>query len=303
MLSSWNDGAAKSAITDFVARVTKEGGPDFVRSAERIAVFDNDGTLWCEQPYQVQIFFLIDRVKNLAAKDPSLREKQPFKALLDHDRATLHSLGKKGLMELAFATHAGMNVEDFNAIERAWFAKASHPRFNRSFTQCVYHPQVELLRYLREHGFKTFIVSGGGLDVIRAFAEDAYGIPPEQVIGSSVKLTFEVSGKGTALMKTAELDSFDDREVKPANIGLHIGRRPILAFGNSDGDLAMMRYTLTGPGARLALLIHHDDGEREVAYDRNFRLSPLVEALDKAREYGIDRKSTRLNSSNLGSSY
>jgi phosphoglycolate phosphatase-like HAD superfamily hydrolase len=264
-----------------------DGGPVNARPAERIAVFDNDGTLWCEQPYQVQIFFLIDRVKELAAKDPSLREKQPFKALLDHDRAALHALGKKGLMELAFATHAGMSVEEFDAIARSWFAKASHPRFNRPFTRCIYQPQVELLGYLRENGFKTFIVSGGGVDVIRAFAEDAYGIPPEQVIGSSVKLTFEASGNGTALMKVAALDSFDDREVKPANIGLHIGRRPILAFGNSDGDLAMMRYTMTGPGIRLALLIHHDDGDREVAYDRAFRLSPLVEALDKAAEYGI----------------
>ncbi|HKP29193.1 MAG TPA: HAD family hydrolase [Gemmatimonadales bacterium] len=287
MLESWNDGAAKSAILDFVARVTKDGGPDFVRPAERIAVFDNDGTLWCEQPYQVQVFFLIDRVKELAAEDPSLREKQPFKALLDHDVGTLHQLGKKGLTELAFATHAGMSVEDFAAIARSWFAGASHPRFRRRFTDCIYRPQVELLQYLRANGFKTFIVSGGGLDLIRAFAEDAYGIPPEQVIGSSVKYSFAVQEKGTTLMKEAGLNSFDDREVKPANIGLHIGRRPILAFGNSDGDLAMLRYTKTGPGVRLALLIHHDDAEREVAYDRDFRLSPLVEALDKAGEYGI----------------
>jgi len=286
-LSSWNAGAAKSAITDFVARVTQEGGPDFVRPAERVAVFDNDGTLWCEQPYQVQVFFLIDRVKELAAKDPSLREKQPFKAILDHDAGALHALGKQGLMELAFATHAGMSVEAFDAVARAWFAQAVHPRFNRRFTRCVYQPQLDLLEYLRAHGFKTFIVSGGGLDVIRAFAEDAYSIPPEQVIGSSVKYTFQLSGTGATLMKAAELDSFDDREAKPANIGLHIGRRPILACGNSDGDLAMMRYSLTGTGARLALLVHHDDGEREVVYDRDFRLSPLAEALDKAGEYGI----------------
>jgi hypothetical protein len=286
-LPSWNGGAAKSAILDFVARVTKEGGPDFVPPAERIATFDNDGTLWCEQPLQVQGFFLMERVKQLAAKDPSLQERQPFKALLEHDHKTLHSLGKQGLLELFAATHAGMSEEEFDRIAREWFAAAKHPEFGRLFKQMTYRPQVELLSYLREHGFKTYIVSGGGIDLIRAFAEEAYGIPREQVIGSSGKLRFEVQGSGTALMKLGELNSFDDRDVKPQNIGLHIGRRPLLAFGNSDGDLAMLRYTRTGKGVRLALLIHHDDAEREVAYDREFRLSPLAEALDRADEYGI----------------
>jgi phosphoserine phosphatase len=267
--------------------VTNEGAPDFVPPAERIATFDNDGTLWCEQPIQVQLFFLIDRVKELAAKDPSLKDRQPYKALLEHDMKTLHALGKHALFELAFATHAGMTEDEFETIAQAFFAKAKHPKFGRLFTQMTYQPQVELLDYLRANGFKTYIVSGGGIDLIRAFAEEAYGIPREQVIGSSAKLRFDVNGSGTALMKLAELNSFDDREVKPANIGLHIGRRPILAFGNSDGDLAMLRYCKTGEGARLALLIHHDDAEREVAYDREFRLSPLVEALDKADAYGI----------------
>ena len=287
MLASWNDGAAKSAILDFVARVTKEGGRDYVPPAERIATFDNDGTLWCEQPVQVQVFFLTDRVKQLAAKDPSLSERQPFKALLEGDHKTLHALGKQGVMELFAATHTGMTEEEFDRIARAWFAEAKHPKLGRLFNECTYAPQVELLDYLREHDFKTFIVSGGGIDLIRAFAEEAYGVPPEHVIGSSAKLKFEVAGEQPVLMKLGELNSFDDREAKPQNIGLHIGRRPILAFGNSDGDLAMLRYTRSGPGARLALLVHHDDAEREFAYDRDFRLSPLVEALDKAAEYGI----------------
>ncbi|HTS20234.1 MAG TPA: HAD family hydrolase [Casimicrobiaceae bacterium] len=287
MLDSWNDGAAKSAIVDFVARVTKEGGPNYVRPAERIATFDNDGTLWCEQPLQVQVFFLIDRVKELAAKDASVRQRQPFKALLEHDAKTLHALGKQGVMELFAATHAGMTEDEFEAIARAWFAKARHPKFGLLFKQLTYRPQVELLDYLRDNGFKTWIVSGGGIDLIRAFAEEAYGIPREQVIGSSEKLHYELEDGRPVLRKTAELGSFDDREVKPQNIGLHVGRRPLLAFGNSDGDLAMLRYAKGGAGARLALLIHHDDAEREVAYDREFRLSPLAEALDKAGDYGI----------------
>ena len=286
-LPSWNNGVAKSAILDFVARVTKEGGPECVPPAERIATFDNDGTLWCEQPMQVQIFFALDRLKAIAVKDPAMKERQPFKAFLDHDVKTIHALGKRAVFETAFATHAGMTEEEFDQIARAWLATATHPKFERLFKQCTYRPQIELLGYLRENGFKTYIVSGGGIDLIRAFSEEAYDIPREQVVGSSVKLRLEMKNGHADLVKLAELNSFDDREVKPANIGLHIGRRPILAFGNSDGDLAMLRYTKTGAGARLALLIHHDDAEREFAYDREFRLSPLTEALDRAEEYGI----------------
>jgi hypothetical protein len=287
VLPSWNDGPIKSAILDFVARIADEAGPDYVPPSERIATFDNDGTLWCEQPMQPQIFFLIDRVKQLAEKDPSIRERQPFKALLEHDRATLFQLGKQGLLELAFATHAGMSEEAFEEIAVAWLTSAKHPKYDRLFTQCTFRPQIELLDFLRGHLFKTFIVSGGGIDLIRAFAEDVYGIQREKVIGSSARLRYELQGDQAVLMKAAELNSFDDREVKPANIGLHIGRRPILAFGNSDGDLAMLRYTLSGKGPRLGLLLHHDDDQREVAYDREFRLSPLAEALDKAAAYGI----------------
>ena len=286
-LESWNDGAAKSAIVDFVARVTKQGGPDFVPPSERIATFDNDGTLWCEQPMQVQIYFALDRLRELVKKQPEMKERQPYKAFLEHDMKTIESLGKQAVFELAFATHAGLSEDDFMRAAREWFATAKHPKLGRPFTRLTYQPQRELLDYLRANGFKTFIVSGGGIDLMRAFAEEAYGIPPEQVIGSSVKTRFEISSSGSDLIKLAELNSFDDREVKPANIYLHIGRRPILAFGNSDGDLAMLRYTKTGTGPRLALLIHHDDAEREFAYDREFRLSPLAEALDKANEYGI----------------
>jgi phosphoglycolate phosphatase-like HAD superfamily hydrolase len=286
-LPSWNEGPARAAILDFVARVTTEGGPDYVPAAQRIATFDNDGTLWCEQPLQNQFFFVFDRLEALASKDPALRERQPFKAFLERDLAAIHALGKQAAFEIAFATHAGMTADQFAAIARDWFAVARHPRLHRSFSLCIYQPQVELLAYLRANGFKTFIVSGGGIDLIRAFAEENYGIPPEQVIGSSVKLRFEAGDNHVDLMRLSELNSFDDREVKPANIALHIGRRPILAFGNSDGDLAMLRYTLAGKGVRLGLLLHHDDAEREFAYDREFRLSPLTEALDRADEYGI----------------
>ncbi len=288
-LPSWNDSAARTAILDFVARVTKDGGPDYVPPAERIATFDNDGTLWCEQPVQVQVFFALWRLKALAEKDPDIKGRQPFKAFLEHDMKTIHDLGKKAVFEMAFATHAGLTEDEFDAVARDFFATARHPQLGRRFTELTYRPQVELLGYLRENGFKTFIVSGGGIDLIRAFAEESYGIPREQVIGSSVKTRFDVQGARIGLMKLAELNSFDDREVKPANIGLHIGRRPILAFGNSDGDLAMLRYTKAGKGARLALLIHHDDAGREFSYDRDFKLSPLAEALDNAAKYGITR--------------
>ena len=287
-LASWNDGAAKSAILNFVARVTKEGGPDFVPPAERIATFDNDGTLCCEQPLQIQFYSAFGRVKELAAKDPALAERQPFKAVLEHDYNTLFGLGLQALYELAFATHAGITDEEFIEIARGWLATAKHPKVGRLFKECVYRPQLELLAYLRENGFKTYIVSAGGADFMRAFVDEAYGIPREQVIGSSVKLRFDAGGDRVSLSKLSELNIFNDRETKPLSIGLHIGRRPLLAFGNSDGDLPMMRYAKSGSGPRLALLLRHDDAEREAAYDREFRLSPLSEALDKAGDYGIN---------------
>jgi phosphoglycolate phosphatase-like HAD superfamily hydrolase len=286
-LPSWNEGSTKQTILDFVRRVTSEGDADFVPPAARIATFDNDGTLWCEQPVQVQLFFALDRLADLAKADPSMKERQPFKAFLERDLKTIAALGKQAAFEFGFATHAGITADQFDAIARAWFAKAQHPTLGRLFQDNVYQPQIELLDCLRANGFKTFIVSGGGIDLIRAFAEEKYGIPRDQIIGSSVKSRFEMRDGKAEIVKLAELDSFDDREVKPQNIYLHTGRRPILAFGNSDGDLAMMRYARTGPGPRLALLLHHDDAEREFAYDREFRLSPLVEALDRSGDYGF----------------
>lgn len=286
-LSSWNEGPAKRAIMDFVTDVTAQGGPNFVPADRRVATFDNDGTLWCEQPLQTQLFFLIDRVKALAANDPTLKDRQPYKALLAMDLQTLLGHGKQPLFELAFATHAGITEEEFEAIARGWIASAKHPKFGHLFTRCTYRPQIELLEYLRNHGFQTYIVSGGGVDFMRAFADEAYGVPRENVIGSSVKLEFTMAQNRASITKLAELNSFDDHEAKPANISLHIGRRPIFAFGNSDGDLPMLRYAKTGDGARLALLLHHDDASREVAYDREFGLSPLADGLDNADKYGI----------------
>ncbi len=286
-LSSWHDGPAKLAILDFVARVTLKGGAHFVPPADRVAVFDNDGTLWCEQPQQVQFFFGRDRLAALAAHDPSLRERQPFKAYLENDIQAMHTLGKKGLFEAAAAVHSGLTEEAFDKLARTWLANSHHPSLGVPFPALHYRPQIELLAYLRHHGFKTFIVSGGGLDLMRAFSEEIYGVAREQVIGSSVKTRFDIQGGRGELVKLAELGSFDDREEKVVNIGLHIGRRPILAFGNSDGDLAMLRYTASGKGPSLAMLLHHDDAAREFAYDREFRLSPLAEALDRCAEYGI----------------
>jgi phosphoserine phosphatase len=286
-LPNWNDCAAKSAILDFVARVTNENGPDFVPPTERIATFDNDGTLWCEQPLQVQFFFGHERLRIAAEKDPTLKERQPFKAFLEHDMETIKSLGMEGFFEVAAFAHAGMTEDAFIEVARQWLATARHPKLGCLFKELTYLPQIELLRFLRANGFKTFIVSGGGIDLIRTLAEEAYGIPPEQVIGSSVRTRFDIREGRGELVKLAAIDTFDDRNVKPQNIGLHIGRRPIIAFGNSDGDLAMLRYVRTGRGPRMALLLHHDDEAREFAYDRNFQVSPLADALDKADQYGL----------------
>lgn len=280
-LFSWNEGVTKTAILDFVHRVTTQDSPDFVPPSERIATFDNDGTLWCEQPNFVQGFFLIDRVKTITTEQPELAEQQPFKAVLKNDTTTLATFGKKELVTLVFATHTGMTPEEFQSIAQTWFDSAMHPRFQRLFRDCVYQPQLELLDYLRANGFKTFIVTGGGSGVVRTVAESIYGISPEQVIGSSGKTKLERQDGKPVLVKQPELNNFNDRAEKVVNIELHIGRRPLLAFGNSDGDLAMLQYTAAGTRARLALLLHHDDGDREYAYDRDFKLSPLREALEE----------------------
>jgi phosphoglycolate phosphatase-like HAD superfamily hydrolase len=287
MLSSWNDTANKRAFIDFTQRVTAKGGKDFIPESERIAVFDNDGTLWSEQPTLMEGLFAFDRIKEMVAKNPSMKDQQPYKAFLEHDLKTIHELGKKGIVEFVFKSHEASSQEEFNKIAADWFAKTMHPHFKQLCTACIYQPQLELLDHLRSNRFKTFIVTGGGIEFVRAIAEKIYGIPPEQVIGSSGKTKFELNGKKVQVARLGELSSFDDREEKVVNINLHIGRRPVFVFGNSDGDLAMMKYALSGEGPRMAMLLHHDDAKREFAYDKDFRLSPLNEALTVAEEWGI----------------
>lgn len=265
-LSSWNEGANKSTIIGFVERVTDESSPDFVPLSERIATFDNDGTLWIEHPMYTQLAFALDRVKELAPQHPDWKTTQPFQAVLENDMKTLAAAGEKGLLELIMATHAGMSTADFEVIVTDWFAKARHPRFKRPYTELVYQPMLELLAYLRANGFKTYITSGGGIEFMRPMTEQVYGIPPEQVIGSSIKTTYEMADGKPALMRMAEIDFIDDKAGKPVAINTFIGRRPIASIGNSDGDRQMLEWTGAGDGARLMMLVLHDDAEREYAY-------------------------------------
>ena len=282
-LPSWNDGATKQSIINFVARVTTQGGTDFVPEAERIAVFDNDGTLWIEQPMYVQFAFVFDRVKVLAPQNPDWKTKQPFKAILDGDMKALAASGEKGLVELIAATHSGMTVDEFTKIVSDWLATARDPRFKKPYTELVYQPMLEVLAYLRANGFKTFIVSGGGIEFMRPWTEKVYGIPPEQVVGSSIKTRFEMRDSQPRLFRLPEVNFIDDKTGKPVGINQHIGRRPIAAFGNSDGDLEMLQWTtMSGSGARLGLIVHHTDAEREYAYDRKSHVGKLDLALDGA---------------------
>jgi hypothetical protein len=285
-LPSWNHGAAKNSILQFVAKVTNEGSPDFVPPAERIAVFDNDGTLWAEQPMYFQAFFAFDRVKAIAPQHPEWKDRQPFKAILENDRKALLASGEKGAMEILMASHAGVTTEEFQRIVQEWLAMAKHPRFNRPFTDLIYQPMLELLAYLRENGFKTYIVSGGGVDFMRPWAEKVYGIPPEQVVGSSIKLKFDIRDGKPILTRLPDIDFFDDGPGKPVGIQKFIGRRPIAAFGNSDGDLQMLQWTAAGKGPRFMLLVHHTDAEREWAYDRQSPIGQLDKALDEAQRRG-----------------
>lgn len=282
-LLSWNDGPAKEAIVDFVGRVTTLGGSDFVIEAERIAVFDNDGTLWAEQPMYFQLAFALDGVKALAPQHPEWKDKEPFASLLKGDVRGALMGGEKALLEIVAATHAGMTTEEFEKIVRDWLTTAKHPKFKRSYTELAYKPMLELLAYLRGNGFKTFIVSGGGVEFMRAFAEKVYGIPSEQVMGSAGRQKFEMRDGKPVLVKLAEIDFIDDKEGKPIGIQKFIGRRPILAFGNSDGDLQMLQWTAAGDGLRFCLLLHHTDAEREWAYDRESSIGRLDKALDEAR--------------------
>jgi len=285
-LASWHEGPAKQSIIDFVKAVTTEGSPDFVPEPQRIATFDNDGCLWSEQPAYFQLFFAIDRIKALAPQHPEWKNTQPFKAAIEGDMKTLAASGEKGILELILASHAGMSTEEFTRIVRDWLDTARHPRFDRPFDEMTYQPMVEVLEYLRANGFKTFIVSGGGISMIRAFSEEAYGIPPEQVVGSSVKTKFEMRDGEPVVVRLPEMNFIDDKEGKPIGISQHIGRRPIAAFGNSDGDLQMLQWTTAGQGRRFALLVHHTDAEREWAYDRDSHIGKLDEALDVAGEQG-----------------
>jgi len=285
-LPSWQDGPTRQAITDFVAAVTTEEGPDFVPPSERIAVFDNDGTLWVEQPMYVQLAFVLDRLKTLAPEHPEWQQEQPFKAALEGDTATVGDAGLEGLMQLLMATHAGMTSVEFEQIASDWIAQARHPRFERPYTELVYQPMLELLSYLREHGFKTFIVSGGGVAFMRPWTERVYGIPPEQVVGSRIAQEYVVEDGEPALVRKAEIAFIDDKTGKPVGIQDHIGRRPILAFGNSDGDYQMLEWTTAGAGRRLGLILHHDDAAREYAYDRNSHFGKLDKGLDDAASKG-----------------
>jgi phosphoserine phosphatase len=284
-LPSWNEGKTKQSILEFVAKVTTEGSPAFVPPAERIATFDNDGTLWAEQPLYFQVLFGIDRVKELAPQHPEWKEKEPFKSVLAGDLKAAFAGGAGSLLEILAAGSANMTTEEFDRVVKTWIATAKHPKTGRLYSEMVYQPMLELLAYLRAHGFKTFIASGGGGDFMRAFAERVYGIPPEQVIGSTGKLQFELRDGKPVLIKLSAMDFFDDKEGKPIAIQRHIGRRPIAAFGNSDGDLPMLQWTGAGTGTRFCLFVRHTDAEREWAYDVS-PLGRLEKGLEEANAKG-----------------
>ncbi len=285
-LPNWQDTATRAALVHFVQATTTSGGPDYIAPADRIAVFDNDGTLWAEQPYYFQLAFAMDRVRALAARHPEWQHTQPFKAVLDNDLKTLMHGGEHALLELVMATHAGMTSEAFATEVQDWLATARHPHTGARYVDMTYLPMVELLAYLRANGFKTYVVSGGGIEFLRVFAEQAYGVPPEQVIGSSIVTNYEIrSGKPT-LVREPQVHFIDDKAGKPVAINEYIGRRPVLAFGNSDGDFEMLEWTTAGPGRRLGLLVHHDDAEREFAYDRRSAVGRLARGLDEAGRHG-----------------
>lgn len=285
-LPSWRDSASRQQIIAFVEAVTTAGSADFVPEQERIAVFDNDGTLWSEQPFYFQLAFAIDRVRAVAAEHPQWKTTQPFQAALEGDMEALVAAGKAGLLELVMASHAGMTTDEFAAIVQDWIASARHPRFDRPFTELVYQPMLELLDYLRDSGFQTWIVSGGGIEFMRPWVFDVYGVPPEQVIGSSIRTRFELRDGEPLLLRLPEINFIDDKEGKPVAIHQHIGRRPIAAFGNSDGDLQMLQWTSSGDGRRLGVIIQHTDAEREWSYGRTSHIGRLDKALDEAAARG-----------------
>jgi phosphoglycolate phosphatase-like HAD superfamily hydrolase len=285
-LPSWNDGPAKQAIETFVQKVTDPESKDFVAPENRIATFDNDGTLWVEKPIYVQLAFALDRVKALAPEHPEWKDKQPFKAVLEGDMKTVAASGEKGIAELVMATHAGMSPAEFQKIVGDWLATAKDQRFKRGYTKLVYQPMLELLSYLRDNGFTTYIVSGGGIEFVRDFSEPVYGIPPAQVVGSSIKTKYEVVDGKPTLIRLPEMNFVDDKTGKPIGINQHIGQRPIAAFGNSDGDYQMLDWTTAGEGPRFGLIVHHTDAEREYAYDRDSKVGRLDNALTDAPQKG-----------------
>jgi phosphoserine phosphatase len=281
-LPSWNDGSTKKAILEFVAAVTDENGKDFFKPAERIATFDNDGTLWVEQPIYTQVTFIFDRVKELAPQHPEWKTTQPFKALLEDDMKTVAASGEKGILQMAMVTHAGMTADEFTAIASNWIKTAKHPRFKRLYTECVYQPQLELMSYLRASGFHVFIVSGGGIEFMRPWTAEVYGIPPAQVVGSSIVTEFRIKDGKPVLVRQPKINFVDDKAGKPVGIYQHIGQRPILAFGNSDSDMQMIQYTKAGDGLRMGLFVHHTNADREYAYDRKSHVGTLGKGLDQA---------------------
>ena len=286
VLPSWNEGATKQSIIEFVNRVTNEGSPDFVPPGERIATFDNDGTLWGEQPMYFQMFFALDRVKALAPQHPEWKTQEPFASLLKGDVKGALAGGERAILEIIMATHAGMTTDEFSAEVEKWLATAVHPTSKRPYTEMIYQPMLEILDYLQANGFTTYIVSGGGIEFMRPWTERVYGIPPEQVVGSSIKTKFEIRDGEPVLIRLPELNFLDDKAGKPVAINQHIGRRPIASFGNSDGDLQMLQWTMAGDGARLAVFVHHTDAEREWAYDRESSIGHFDTGLDEATEKG-----------------
>lgn len=285
-LPSWNEVPAKQAIIDFVNKTTQLNSPDYVPVTERIAVFDNDGTLWSEQPLYFQALFCFDRIKALAQQHPEWETQEPFASVLRSDTASAMTGADRSLLEMVIATHANMTTDEFHQIVSEWIAKAKHPKTGRLYTEMVYQPMLELLDYLRANGYKTYIVSGGGLEFMRPWVEKTYGIPPEQVIGSSIKTQFEMRNNKPVLVRLPELNFINDKAGKPIGINQHIGRRPIAAFGNSDGDLQMLQWTTAGNGPRFALYVHHTDANREWAYDRQSHIGKLDQGLDEAQQKG-----------------
>jgi len=285
-LPSWNEGSAKKAILDFVVRTTTEGSPNFVKVEDRIATFDNDGTLWVEEPVYTQVMFAFDRIKAMAPQHPEWKENEPFKSVLAGDMKGLEASGEKGLIGVMMTAHVGMTTDEFAKIVADWMATAQHPRFKRKYTECVYQPMLELLAFLRANAFETYIVSGGGVEFMRPWTQRVYGIPPQQVVGSSVKTKFEIRNGQPVLLRIPEINFIDDKEGKPIGINNIIGKRPVAAFGNSDGDQQMLEWTAAGKGPSLMLLVHHTDAEREYAYDRQSKIGTLDKALDEANAKG-----------------